>query len=656
MSLEKGLQLYRKKNRIIDAIKLTMNHSVTCFRDNSAESAKIIQFSSIIHTFASVFPRLGLPAQLPGRLEFMVERLLDANMVDEVLELTSAPYPANLKIPFLELRMRAYYVARDMDGFWEVARVWEQNALFAYTETAYIYGTKLLEYGSLHKAINAFTSGFNMAESEEKKKKMEDMLTEAERRMEVLREHAPLEEIVPVVEENVPGDFQKVAQDDHQQAEHESERHEKELLEEEDVRITAELKKKAKKKEKREAKKEEKRKAKQLSMVKKAVEVAHESDEKVLEENKEKGSGSNLVEEREPLEFEQTLSVTMEYLDGNSFLGSTMINNIAKVKKSFIVAEPSHIDNIQELVPLCLTHDNLLKIDQVLKTLKGRHMLLSSEEVCSIEYFFTQKLNEIAPQSQESWWEAIKDMFWKIFRGLIRGLMHLFVRGKSCGELVFSAFVTSKGEGRIVPSMKQAKQQQDLSGLVDLMKTVIGLPFPRQSDLPFLPYHLKHFFDLINKADAFIPLEFLIDHPYFWNVAEKIDFTFKLRNLVKQKTAKIRSRLDSLDYFITWWDNLSDVYQLVYVAAAKRKMNKPYKQNVDIVRYFGAVYTHINEYEYKAARKHKRFTDEKIESDLAKIFPNFYVNMFYCLCSCISKRTLDYTDFKDVSPVLSLVA
>lgn len=56
------------------------------------------------------------------------------------------------------------------------------------------------------------------------------------------------------------------------------------------MRITAESKRKAKKKEK------------QLSMVKKAVEVADELDGKVLEENKEKGSGSNLVEEREPPE------------------------------------------------------------------------------------------------------------------------------------------------------------------------------------------------------------------------------------------------------------------------------------------------------------------------------------------------------------------
>lgn len=89
-----------------------------------------------------------------------------------------------------------------------------------------------------------------------------------------------------------------------------------------------------------------------------------------------------------------------------------------------------------------------------------------------------------------------------MYRGVIRGLMHLFVRGKSCGDLVFSVFVTSKGEGRMVPSMKQAKQQQELSGLVDLMRTVIKLPFPDQSDLSFLPYHLKHFFELIDKADA----------------------------------------------------------------------------------------------------------------------------------------------------------
>jgi hypothetical protein len=166
-----------------------------------------------------------------------------------------------------------------------------------------------------------------------------------------------------------------------------------------------------------------------------------------------------------------------------------MINNIAKVKKSFIVAESSHIDNIQELVSLCLTHDNLLKIDQGLKTLKGRHMLLSSEEVCSIE--------------------------------------------------------------------------------------------------------------------RSVPLQFLIDHPYFWNVAEKIEFTFKLRNLVKQKTGPLQTEVKNLDGYKKWWNNLINVYHSVYVEASKRKRIKQYRRNVDIVRYFGAVYTHINEYEYKVARNGK---------------------------------------------------
>ena len=73
----------------------------------------------------------------------------------------------------------------------------------------------MLESGTLQKAISAFTSGFNMAESEEEKKKMEDML--------ILANSAASEEIVP--EENVPEDFQQVALDDHQRAEHESDRH-----------------------------------------------------------------------------------------------------------------------------------------------------------------------------------------------------------------------------------------------------------------------------------------------------------------------------------------------------------------------------------------------------------------------------------------------
>jgi hypothetical protein len=87
-------------------------------------------------------------------------------------------------------------------------------------------------------------------------------------------------------------------------------------------------------------------------------------------------------------------------------------------------------------------------------------------------------------------------LFSQKYRGVIRGLMHLFVSGKSCGHLVFSAFVTSEGKGRILPSMETAKQKQDLIALVDLMKSVIKLPIPHQSDLSFLPHDLKHFFQL----------------------------------------------------------------------------------------------------------------------------------------------------------------
>lgn len=114
-----------------------------------------------------------------------------------------------------------------------------------------------------------------------------------------------------------------------------------------------------------------------------------------------------------------TLYVTMEELDEKSFMGSTKTNT-TEVRKSFIAAEPSHINNIQDLVHLCLTHENLLKIDQSLKTLdESSPMLLTSEDVCNIQCFFKRKLSKISPQSQESneaWWEAIKDVFWKVFR------------------------------------------------------------------------------------------------------------------------------------------------------------------------------------------------------------------------------------------------
>ena len=79
-------------------------------------------------------------------------------------------------------------------------------------------------------------------------------------------------------------------------------------------------------------------------------------------------------------------------------------------------------------------------------------------------------------------------------RDVIWGLMYLFDKDKSCGNLVFNSFVNSEGEGRILPCMAAGKQKEDLKDLVDLMWSVIKLAVLRQSDMSFLPCHFETFF------------------------------------------------------------------------------------------------------------------------------------------------------------------
>uniref|UniRef100_A0A803L3N4 Uncharacterized protein n=1 Tax=Chenopodium quinoa TaxID=63459 RepID=A0A803L3N4_CHEQI len=365
-----------------------------------------------------------------------------------------------------------------------------------------------------------------------------------------------------------------------------------------------------------------------------------EGSEKAVETKDEGGRrGSiSLVEERRPRNFKIELSVTME-LDEDSFMGSTRTNT-TEVQKSFIVVDQAQINNFQDLVHLCLRHETLLKVDQSFKMMDDdRFFLVTSEDVCTLYSFFKRKISILSPKSNEAWWDAIKDLFRKVFRGVIRGLMYLFDKDKACGNLVFNSFVNSEGEGRILPYMAAGKQKQDLIQLVDLMRSVIKLAVPSQSDLSFLPNHLEQYFDNVTQFHGSCPLEFVIDQPYFWNTAEKINFTFKLRELVKENPNPFRLFLDYHQLYQDWWQKLQHVYIKLFNNSMKRKKTvKGYRNAIDIVRFYGAVYTHINELEYKQDRNNKRFSDEKIESDLAKIFPDFYVHMFSALCSCNQKN------------------
>ena len=102
------------------------------------------------------------------------------------------------------------------------------------------------------------------------------------------------------------------------------------------------------------------------------------------------------------------------------------------------------------------------------------------------------------------------------------------------------------------------------------------------------------------------PLEFVINQPYFWNTTEKISFTFKLRELVEEKRNPILFFLDQRQLYQNWWQKLQHVYRILFNNAMKRKRTiKGYRKSVDIIRFYGAVYTHINELEYKKDRNNK---------------------------------------------------
>ncbi|KAL6536444.1 hypothetical protein OROGR_013016 [Orobanche gracilis] len=669
----RGLQSYRKKRRLADALKLAVKRIVSSLEE-VPEASKSSEIVSILDIFTSEFPQLIPPSKTVNKLEHLVELLISNNLVEQALILVNAPYPPAFAVPFMELKMKVHHIQGNKEGFMEVERLWEVHRMIAYAETAYIVGTRLMESGDegcLKTSIETFRKWIGVAEEDGRESlagKMQSMLREAEKKLQEATQNAPHgaaqnapQEATPSTpheatqlqeatqdapheaaqnasQEATPIALQEATQDALKDAIKEAEKHKEELLAEEAARITTKARRVAK-----EHKTSRGKKILVDEVVKKAVDEENKGDGRVLEkEEVAEGSRWTLVKERRPWRFQIPLDVSMEELDGKSFLGYSKTNT-TQVRKSFIVGHSSHITHIQDLVDLCLSHENLVKIDQSLMVADdSSRVLMTSEDLSSIGCFFTRKLSEVPSESKksnEAWWKAIKKVFWRVFRGIIQALMHLFVRGMSCGHLVFSAFVTLKGEGRILPSMGKQKQMQDLVDLADLMLSVIKLARPDATDLSFLPHQLTHFLDLIalvneKYADRLsIPLEFLIDHPYFWNRVENINFTFNLRKLIKEKPTALDIVLLNCMFYPNWWNNLKDVYWDVY--ERKRAPNaKRYKRQIDIVLYFCAVYTHINQREYKVARLGKRFPDKQIESDLSNFFPNFYVDMFYCLCLC----------------------
>ncbi|XP_074286899.1 uncharacterized protein LOC141612088 [Silene latifolia] len=432
------------------------------------------------------------------------------------------------------------------------------------------------------------------------------------------------------------------------------------------LRLIKEQKESKKKAKEKLEKTKEKQKRENKGKQKQEIKDTKEENEKTGGGEKEQGQDSveqnesAFVREREEISFH---IVREEYCGHDCYVGFTK-TNICPVKKAFIRAQDPHINQFQKLVDVCSKHRSLLGVEQAVKVGKENSIYLVTEVVYPVTYYFRLMCQQHCPRSLEEWWEIIEEQFWIIFRDIIHGLMHLFKTGYACGNVSFNTFVTPDGRGRLLPSLASPKPKDDIKELSQLMKTVISFPFEGNDDRTFIPHDLRSFLDLIDdiiKSFKSIPMlpEFLLDHPYFWTIGEKIDFCFKLRKLIKTDTVyvAIEKVLQTLGLFKNWNTVIVEgVYHKVLDKPNKSGYLSKYRTSVDIVRFFYAVYTHINEKEYKDLRGKKKLTDEQIEEALMGYFPNFYSDMFKCLCDCGGKRSISAEHLLKLSSVYSQAA
>ncbi|GAU34097.1 hypothetical protein TSUD_255930 [Trifolium subterraneum] len=102
---------------------------------------------------------------------------------------------------------------------------------------------------------------------------------------------------------------------------------------------------------------------------------------------------------------------------------------------------------------------------------------------------------------------------------------------------------------------------------------------------------------------------------------------FKQSSVIPKSTS-----LQEANAFTGWQDVVVDgVYKKIldYHGPAS---NFGYHDRVHIYRYFVASYSHLNDRVYITDRNDKIFSKAEIEESLSGYFPEFYVNMFECIC------------------------
>ncbi|KAL6509918.1 hypothetical protein OROGR_022406 [Orobanche gracilis] len=323
-----------------------------------------------------------------------------------------------------------------------------------------------------------------------------------------------------------------------------------------------------------------------------------------------------------------------------------------KVGVSLIKATHIQTERVDELNQLCSEHRNLVKIFHLAsKEPSNDQPFLMTEQVCNIEQYFEKEYVGVRgpdPITNQIWWDYIQQKFQLIFgisseererKGVIQGLIYLYRSGKACGDLSFSTFVTTQsGEGRILPSLDPAmnpKQmvKDDIKQLIQVMKSVIMLAHVKggQKNENFvvkLPMELVHFFHFFTTQEMkMIPGSFWIDHPYFWTTVERVAFAYRLNRVVKRENLKRaieKTITEFTSVYLQWWQILEGPYRELYrksqsdpegpseelpPSSEELQSQQPlptgciklrsYEMSADIIRFYMAVYTHINDSEYQ---------------------------------------------------------
>ncbi|KAL6538427.1 hypothetical protein OROGR_012415 [Orobanche gracilis] len=292
---------------------------------------------------------------------------------------------------------------------------------------------------------------------------------------------------------------------------------------------------------------------------------------------------------------------------------------------SLIAATERQIRGFEELNKLCSEHGNLLSVFH-LASRESSDDELMVEKVCPIEdYFekeFTKNFADCGGQvTSKMWWDHIEKKFQRIFRGVIQGLIYLYRNGKVCGNLYRSdmtccnIFVTAhSGEGRTLPSLDpEQKADNDVTDLVVAMTSWSSL------------------------LNLNVPMFLLIDHPYFWTIEERVIFMYRWHRVVKRD--RLRDEIIGacevmLSEYDEWWTILDGRYKEIYKKAENAtNAVSPYRHPIDIIRFYHAAYTHVNDKEYGGHVV--AFSDAQIDKDLTKFFPSYYIDMFEAFCHCV---------------------